>query len=190
MAGLKPRWHSEPCSRDDSVRTSNLPKKHMTADDAMSFVREHGIVLASGKGAVPPLAEAIAGEPIKGSWWAHSKGRQIFAIFGMLSESPDILVCRLVDGKVTFVHRRLWPALVRAAHHFHPEQLAQVHQEHTPSGYHVSSEIPFPKWVPREVVDAAGRLSEEEARTALGTAVTRSGKAFKRGGRNKPHAAT
>ena len=34
----------------------------MTADDAMSFVREHGIVLASGKGPVPRLAEVIAGE--------------------------------------------------------------------------------------------------------------------------------
>ena len=162
----------------------------MTADDAMSFVREHGIVLASGKGPVPRLAEVIAGEPIKGSWWAHPNGRQIFAIFGMLSESPDILVCRLVEGKVTFVHRRLWPALVRAANHFRPEQLAQVHQEHTPSGYHVSREIPFPEWVPREVVDAAGRLSEEDARAALGTAASRSSKALKRSGRNKPHAAT
>jgi hypothetical protein len=30
-------------------------------------------------------------------------------------DSDDVLVCRLIKGKITFVHRRLWPALVRAA---------------------------------------------------------------------------
>ena len=52
----------------------------MNADAAMAFVRRHGIVLVSAKGPAPRLTEAIAGEPIKGSWWGHSKGHQIFAV--------------------------------------------------------------------------------------------------------------
>ena len=140
----------------------------MTVDDAFAFVREHGVVLVSAKGPVPRLTEAIAGEPIKGSWWGHPKGQQIFAILEALSESPDILVCRLVGGKVTMVHRRLWPALFRAAKHFAPEQIAQVSQEHTAAGRHVNREIAFPKWVPRDVKEQAGKLDEEEALGALG----------------------
>jgi hypothetical protein len=117
------------------------------------------------------LAEAIAGEPIRGSWWAHPRGHQIFAILGALGESPDILTCRLVDGKVTFVHRRLWPALVRVANRFAPERLAQVRDEHTPSGYHVRREIPFPEWVPPDVLNEGKALSEAEALDALNAAM-------------------
>lgn len=53
----------------------------MTADEALSFIREHGIVLASAKGPIPRLADAIAGESIRGSWWAHPKSHQIFDVF-------------------------------------------------------------------------------------------------------------
>lgn len=31
----------------------------------------------------------------------------------MLGADPDVLCLKLVDGKATFVHRRLWPALAR-----------------------------------------------------------------------------
>jgi hypothetical protein len=50
----------------------------------------------------------------------------IFTIFQALAESPDILTCRLVGGKLTLVHRRLWPALARLAEDFGPERLAQA----------------------------------------------------------------
>ena len=144
----------------------------MTADEAMAIVREHGVVLASAKGPVPRLADFIAGESIKGSWWAHAKSHDIFTIFQKVGGSPDILVCRLVNGKVTFVHRRLWPALVRVAHRFQANQLAQVHQEHTPAGHHVSRELSYPKWVPPEVIEAAQHLGEQEACGALGPCAT------------------
>jgi hypothetical protein len=140
----------------------------MTFEEAHSFVRERGVVLASGRGAVPRLAEVITGEPIKGSWWAHPKSHQIFSVFQRLAESPDILICRLVGGKVTFVHRRVWPALARLADQFQPEQLAQVHQAHTAAGHHVAHEVAFPAWVPPEVLAEAQRLSESEAREVLG----------------------
>ena len=102
----------------------------MTADEAISFVQEHGLVLASAKGPVPRLTEAIVSEPIRGSWWAHPKSHQIFAIFQVVADSDDVLVCRLVNGKVTFIHRRLWPALARLAKRFTPAQIAKIHEEH------------------------------------------------------------
>ena len=141
----------------------------MIAAEAMAFVREKGVVLVSGKGAVPRLTEMIVGEPIKGSWWAHPKSHQIFAILQAVTESKEIVVCRLVDGKLTLVHRRLWPALVRVAGRFRPDQLAQVREEHMPSGRHATRVVPFPKWVPAEVKEEAKGLSEPEALAALGS---------------------
>src|SRR6266446_6233971 len=141
----------------------------MTAAEAISFIQEHGVVLASAKGPVPRLTEAIVKGPVKGSWWAHPKSHQIFAVLQAVADSEDVLVCRLVNGKVTFIHRRLWPALVRVAKRFPSAQTAQVHEEHTASGRHLTREVPFPKWVPAKVAAHAKRMSEEEALIALGT---------------------
>lgn len=140
----------------------------MTSDEAISFIKEHGVVLASAKGPVPRLAEAIVNGPIKGSWWAHPKSQQIFSVFQAVTHSEDVLVCRLVNGKVTFIHRRLWPALVRVAKRFPSAQVSQVHEEHTASGRHVTREVPFPKWVPPAVVNRARGMSEKEAFDSLG----------------------
>ena len=107
------------------------------SDDALAFVREHGVVLLAAKGPAPRLTEAIIGEPIKGSWWAHPRSHFIFSVLNGVTASDDVLACRLMDGKITLVHRRLWPALVRLAERFHPEHLARVREEHTPSGRHV-----------------------------------------------------
>lgn len=135
----------------------------MTADEAISFVREHGVVLVSARGPAPKLVEAIAGEFINGSWWAHPRSRAIYATLQQVVASPEILLCRLVDAKLTVVHRRLWPALVRLAGRIGVERLGQVHQEHTPAGHHISHEIAFPLWVPREVLQAAQGLNEDQA---------------------------
>lgn len=140
----------------------------MTAAEALVFIEQHGVVLASAKGPVPRLTEAIAGEPIKGSWWGHPKGQQVFLILEAVTESQSVLVCRLVKGKITLVHRRLWPALVRLAKRFSPDQIAQVKQEHTSSGRHVNKEVPFPRWVPAAVIRQAKSMTEAEAIVALG----------------------
>ena len=140
-----------------------------TAEEALAFVRRHGVVLVSAKGSAPRLTEAIAGEAIAGSWWAHPKSHHIFSILGAVTDSDQVLVCRLVDGKITLVHRRLWPSLVRLAKYFAPEQLAQVREEHTPTGRHVSRVVPYPHWVPAEVSAQADALDERHALVALGT---------------------
>ena len=141
----------------------------MTPKQALTFVKTHGVVLEAARGPVPSLAEAVAGGPFRGSWWSHPKSREIFALTRLVRESDDVLVCRLVAGKITFVHRRLWPALVRAAHHLPRKRLSRVGEVHTRLGRHVTRELAFPKWVPREVTAAAEHLSEEGALEALGS---------------------
>ena len=135
----------------------------MTSRQALAFIRKHGVVLEAAQGPVPSLAEVIAGTPIRGSWWTHPKSREIFSLTRATRDSDDVLVCRLIQGKVTFVHRRLWPALVRVAGRIPSDHLSQVREIHTSSGRHVTKEVPFPDWVPLSVRTTARGLSEEAA---------------------------
>jgi hypothetical protein len=135
--------------------------------DVMAALIEHGMLLASARGPLPNVAALVAGEPIKGSWWAHPRGHEIFNTLSDLDDSPDVVRLRLVNGKVTLVHRRLWPALVRVADRFTPKQLAVLHEEHTATGAHRVHEQPFPEWVPDGVALAAARLSVAEALAQL-----------------------
>ena len=146
----------------------------MTSKSAIAFVRSHGIVLEGARGPVPVLAEAVAGERIQGGWWGHPKGHDIFAATRAVRDSPDVLVCRLLGGKVTYIHRRLWPAVVRLADKLDKDLLAALREEHTASGSHRVVKTPFPEWVPSEEREAANRLTEEEALSQLGERLVRS----------------
>jgi len=140
----------------------------LTPADALRFIARHGIVCESARrGKIPALADAIAGEPIRGNWWSHANIRAIFAITRAVREAPDVLVCRLADAKITFVHERLWPAIVRIADRFAPERLARVREVHSANGKHVLEEAPFPDWVPKRIMQAAGNLDESAARSEL-----------------------
>jgi len=136
--------------------------------DPIRFVEQHGVVLEGGRGPRPNLAEAVVGEPVLGSWWGYKKGRAIFRATRTVRDCDKVLVCRLVGGKITYVHRRLWPAVVRSASSLDKKTLAALQEGHAPSGAHRVCPIPFPRWVPPEVRQAAENISEEEAHLQLG----------------------
>jgi hypothetical protein len=135
---------------------------------ALDFVELHGVVLASAKGPAPRLVEAIAGEPIPGNWWSHPKANCIHDVLAQVRESDQVLVCRLINGKLTLIHRRLWPALVCLADRFRSDQLARVYEEHTPTGRHATREVPFPDWVPTAVARQAKITTAAQAVALLG----------------------
>jgi hypothetical protein len=62
---------------------------------------------------VPSLVSIVAGSPVSGSWWGHPAGPLIYQVAEALDSDPEVLVMRLWGGKLTLVHRRLWPAVVR-----------------------------------------------------------------------------
>jgi hypothetical protein len=119
---------------------------------------------------VPSVAEAIAGEPIIGSWWSHPDAPAIFDALSAIDDSDDIRCFKLVDRKITFVHRRLWPALACLARAgvLEAERVASLQQEHMPTGEHRNFTTPFPDWVPDDIDAAARALSVDEAHAQLG----------------------
>ena len=139
----------------------------MTLKQAVAWVKEQGVVLESARGPIANLADQIAGEPVSGRWWGHPKGHQIFGLLRGVRSAPEVLVCRLVDGKVTFVHRRLWPALVRLAPLIGTDRLSKIEERHTKKGRHEVRETAFPSWVPADILAMAEKLSEGRARGQL-----------------------
>jgi hypothetical protein len=85
----------------------------MTAARALAELARWGLLLLQDK-TLPNLAALVAGETVRGSWWGHPSGHEIFRIAGELEDHGDVAIAKLVSGKVTFVHRRLFAALVDA----------------------------------------------------------------------------
>lgn len=136
---------------------------HTSAVDPMAALIEHGMLLESARGPLPNVAELVAGEAIRGSWWGHPSSHAIFDAINFLAESPDVVRTRLVNGKVTLIHRRVWPALVRVANGLPIEWLAAIREEHTATGAHRALRQEFPGWVPADVLHHAERMSEDAA---------------------------
>lgn len=77
----------------------------------VAAVAKHRLLLLQDK-SLPNAVTVITGEHPHGSWWAHPRGHEIFRLVEEASEHPDIIATKLVGGKVTFVHRSLWPAVL------------------------------------------------------------------------------
>jgi hypothetical protein len=135
----------------------------LTGDEALRFVEQHGVVLEAARGSVPSLAGAVLGARHRGSWWGHPKGKAFFQLTRHVRASRDVLVCRLVDGKVTYVHRRLWPALARLAPGIEATRLAALREMHTASGAHRMQRTAFRQWVTSDVLAEAAALTESDA---------------------------
>lgn len=165
----KPSRKAAKPSKKATKPSKKVRRAGSTTSRWVKFVEKHGVVLASAKGPVPNVAEAVAAEPIVGSWWAHKKGKAIFAALCEIDDSPDVRCFKLVDGKVTFVHRKMWPALVRLGNEgvLAVEQLSAVQQEHMPTGEHRNIVTPFPDWVDERTAAAADKLAIDKARAQL-----------------------
>ena len=135
--------------------------------EPVDWIQEQGVVLQSARGPVPNLAEWVAGEPIRGSWWGHPAGHKINRTIRSVLASGDVVATRLVNGKVTLVHRRVWPALVRLADRFPPSRLASIDDVHTETGAHRRVETQFPDWVPAEAFALAETLTDAQALSHL-----------------------
>jgi len=81
-----------------------------------------GVLLVSDA-VLPSLAGLVAQTPIHGSWWSHPEAHAIFLLAKKLGDHPEALTVRLLSGKFTYVHRRLWPSLFAVAGAREPWQL-------------------------------------------------------------------
>lgn len=92
----------------------------MTADLSKHFARvfqqleKFGLLLVSDQD-FPSVGQTITQKQRKGSWWSYPEAHTIFAVNNMLEDHPDVLIMKLISGKVTFVHRELWARIYSIA---------------------------------------------------------------------------
>ena len=77
-------------------------------------LRKRGLLLMQDKN-IDSVVTLMAGQPVTGSWWSHPRAHEMFRELERLGDHDDVLTSRLIGGKVTFVHRRLWPAFLAVA---------------------------------------------------------------------------
>lgn len=144
-----------------------MPSRGPTSiEEALGFVEQNGIVLESAHGRVPTFVDYVAGERVT-RWWSHPRAQLMFSLTRALRDSPDVLTCRLIDDKVTYVHRRLWPALVKLSGELDQSALGAIREEHLPGGKHQIVVTEFPQWVPAEEMTISKRLTHAEAKSML-----------------------
>jgi hypothetical protein len=79
----------------------------MDCRDVHERLAQHGVLLLQDPKLVSVVGTLVG--KLSRSWWDHPRGEEIYRCLGTLDE--DAIATKLISGKVTFVHRRLWPAL-------------------------------------------------------------------------------
>ncbi len=80
----------------------------------LSALEELGLLLEQDR-ELACVVTLVTGESPRTSWWSHPQGRLVFAVLARLAQHEDVLFTKLLAGKVTLVHRRLWPCLLAVA---------------------------------------------------------------------------
>jgi hypothetical protein len=60
---------------------------------------------------LPSFTGVALGESIRGSWWTHPRANDLYDLLQVFRREAGGLSLKLVNGKLTFVAKRLWPAL-------------------------------------------------------------------------------
>ncbi|MBZ5595983.1 MAG: hypothetical protein LAP39_27385 [Acidobacteriia bacterium] len=77
----------------------------------LSQLKKHGLLLQTDA-CLPSVCALVAGAPVRGSWWAHPRSHEMFRVNCALADHQDVLIVRLISGKVTYVERGLWSPVV------------------------------------------------------------------------------
>lgn len=131
-------------------------------------MQRHGLLLVQDS-RLPNLCAAVAGGVVRGSWWAHPAAHRIFHAYGAVADHPDVASAKLIAGKATLVHRRLWPALVAVGRAREPWQLralpaaARALLARVDARGHVEASGPAAKTLERRLL-----VASEQVHTASG----------------------
>jgi hypothetical protein len=133
----------------------------------MSQLQRFGLLLQSDS-TLPSVCSLISGAPVRGSWWSHPLAHLIFQVNGQLADHRDVLITKLISGKVTFVHRKLWPelfAIGTSRERWQTRDLSPAARSMlkmvSEQGSLRTDETPWPRQVKRKPGDVARELEQK-----------------------------
>jgi hypothetical protein len=95
------------------------------ADAVVAAVAKGGLLFLSDPKR-PNAIEVLTGAFPRGSWWSHPQANAIYGILQTVEDHPDVLMAKLLGGKVTLIHRKLWPALLAVVTAREPWQVSDL----------------------------------------------------------------
>src|SRR5258708_39748337 len=81
---------------------------------ALEHLDEWGLVLDSDP-KLPSVPSLVVERTVRGSWWADPEVHLIHRLGSRFTGHEDVLHVVLVSGKLTCLHKRLWPAFLAVA---------------------------------------------------------------------------
>ena len=100
----------------------------MTIEDLLERLQEFDLLLDTDP-KLPSVTGLVAGDTGGRSWWAHPQAKQMYGLSCGLRDHPDVLLVKLISGKLTFIHRPLWPAIVAIGTAREPWQMDGLSKE-------------------------------------------------------------
>lgn len=85
----------------------DLKKPAVMGKKIFKLLEKYELLLLQDK-AFPNIVTEITGEKIVGSWWGHPLANPIYNGLQWVEHHQPILIIKLIDGKVTYVHKNLF----------------------------------------------------------------------------------
>jgi hypothetical protein len=100
----------------------------MTLEEVLDRLREFDLLVDTDP-KFPSVTALVAGDTGGRSWWAHPQAKQMYGLSCALRNHPDVLMVKLISGKLTFIHRPSWPAIFAIGTSREPWQLDGLSKE-------------------------------------------------------------
>jgi hypothetical protein len=100
----------------------------MKFEDLLDRLQELDLLLDADP-KFPSISGLVVGDSVRGSWWAHPQAHEMFRLACDLRAHPDVLMVKLISGKVTLIHRPLWPAIYAIGTAREPWQTSALSKE-------------------------------------------------------------
>lgn len=91
-----------------------MPAGDQYLPTVLSELEKRGLLLASDP-ALPNITAMVIGEPVKGPSLGHPLARAALDVISQIEKHKDVIWTTLVNGKVTFIHRKLWAPFLGVA---------------------------------------------------------------------------
>ncbi|TPI21094.1 hypothetical protein [Mesorhizobium sp. B4-1-1] len=83
--------------------------------DAKIYLESHGLIPLSPAEGLVSLVDLILGPGVTGNWWGHDRANDAYNAYSALANDPNVIVVKLIDYKVTLVHRNIWNPIFKIA---------------------------------------------------------------------------
>ena len=138
------------------------PSQYCTSDaQLLNFVTSNQIVAESAKLGCLTAIGFMVRQEFAGSWWSLPEASRLYNTLQRIRNHPRILVCRLLAGRVTYVHSDSWEPLLALENCLPEGALDRIVERHLRSGKHEVVKVSPAEWAPLETKQRVAHLAKK-----------------------------